>query len=140
MLTPAEVRSAIAARVAAQVPTLKEAAEPYWLMRRGRSPVSKSFVVGLGKSETQGGRQAVSEGTRAKTVVKVLMALQAEAAAHLGAEDVIGELRQAVIVALLSEWSSEMAITWAEDPEVTADNSMVLFETLFVVVHQRPLE
>lgn len=135
-----QVRALIATRIAAEVPTLAEMAEPYFLAKAARSPVPNTFCVGIGRSVGGKDRQSRSEGTQAHTGIKVLIALQLEHADHLTGETTIGQIRNAIAVALVADWSADVEILWIEDAEVTASATLIWFESQFLAIHQLPLE
>lgn len=135
-----EVRALCAARIVAQVSTLTEMVEPYFLAKGKRSFVHRSFCVGIGRSVPGNDRQKRSEGTQAHTVIKVLVAYQLTELQHLAGETAIGVLRNAIAVALLADWSPAVAIVWAEDGEPTTTETMLWFESQFLALHQLPLE
>lgn len=139
MLRADEVRVLVAAEVAT-ISDLDQMAEPYWLARRARSPVHRSFVVGLGKSQAADNRQRVDEGVYSYTAVKVMVVLQLQHKDHLTAEDDLGEIRDAICKQLVAYQNADLSIVWVEDGEVSATDTHVWFESLFTAIHQKPLE
>ncbi len=139
MLRADEVRTLVAAQVTA-IGGIAEMAEPYWLARRARSPVHRTFVVGLGKSQPADNRQRVDEGVLCSTVIKVLVVAQLEHKDHLASEETIGELRDAICKRLVGYQHDSLSIVWLEDPEVSATDSHVWLESHFIAIHQKPLE
>ncbi len=139
--TPAEVRTLVATRVAAQLSTLRQAAEPYAFLKANlRSMAPNTFVVGKGKAEPVGVRQRPSEGVQTHTEIIILVALQAQASDHLSIEDAMGAVSQALRVALCADWTVDLAMVWTGDAEPTATETLVKFETRFLAIHQTPLE
>lgn len=139
MLRADEVRVLLAAQVTA-IGTLTEMAEPYWLARRARSPVHRTFVVGLGKSQPVDNRQRVEEGVLCATTIKVLAVVQLEHKDHLAGEDTVGELRDAICKRLVRYQHDSLSVVWVEDAEVSATDSHVWLESQFTAIHQKPLE
>lgn len=135
-----QVRALCAGRIVAEVDDLSEMSEPYFLAKGKRSFVHKSFCVGIGRSVAGKDRQSRSEGTQAHTVIKVLVAYQLTELAHLAGETAIGQIRNAIAVALVADWSTDTEMLWVEDAEPTTTETMLWFESLFLAVHQLPLE
>lgn len=141
-MRPDEVRAAVAARIASEVPELSEMASPYWTLRRGgtRSAVHLGFAVGVGRVDANNDRQRTTEGTRTETVIRVAIGYQLERAGELDSLTEIGLLKHAIRVALLADWTEDIAMLWRGDPEDTATPTLLLTELEFIAIHQTPLE